>query len=198
MWDERYQAQTYYFGITPNVSLVRLSHWLKPRGRVLCVAEGEGRNAVWLASQGFEVTAFDSSKCGRDKALRLATQRQVSIEYTFASITDHPWSKACFDAVVAIFIQFATPEERTALFDNMLCSLKPGGRLILVGYTPRQLDYRSGGPSNTDQLYTAALCRDAFLAERILHLEEHLEVLVEGEGHRGLSAFIECVVEKNN
>ena len=212
-WDARFARADYIFGTAPNAFLAQQGHRLAPGQRALCVADGEGRNSVWLAQQGLIVTAFDISPKGVEKARALAAQAGVQVNYHAAGIEDWDWQPAAFDVVVAIFVQFATPPQRARLFADMLATLKPGGLLLLQGYTPRQLEYRTGGPPRADHLYTPELLRaafsaaterdytpvllsDAFAGHEMLVLHEHDSVLAEGTQHAGMSALIDCVVRK--
>jgi cyclopropane fatty-acyl-phospholipid synthase-like methyltransferase len=178
------------------VFLASQSARLRPGMRALAVADGEGRNSVWLAQCGLVVSAFDISPVGVRKAQALATRLGVTIDFAVASSDDYAWPTAAFDVVAAIFIQFATPAERARLFGQMLDALTPGGLLLLQGYTTRQLEYRTGGPPRADHLYTPQLLRVAFAAHEILELREHDDVLAEGTQHAGMSALIDCVVCK--
>jgi len=160
------------------------------------VADGEGRNSVWLAEQGLEVTAFDFSPVGVDKARRLAASRGVRVRYEVASVYDWSWPHESFDVVAAIFVQFADPPMRAFMFERMALALKPGGLLLLEGYTPRQLAYATGGPKQADQLYTEALLRESFPGFEVLELSQYEAELDEGSRHRGLSAVIDLVARR--
>jgi hypothetical protein len=113
-----------------------------------------------------------------------------------AGVEDWPWTAAAYDVVAAIFVQFAPPQVREAMFAGMLRTLKPGGVLLLQGYTPRQLDYRTGGPPRAEHLYTPELLRQFFAGHEIVELREHDDVLAEGTQHAGMSALIDCVVRR--
>ena len=164
--------------------------------RVLSVADGEGRNGVWLAQQGIEATALEISPVALAKAQRLDALRNVPVNFVQADALTWTWPGAAYDAVVAIFIQFATPVERDQLFANIKHTLKPGGLLLLQGYTPRQLDYGTGGPPLAENMYTEAMLRAAFGDMEILHLREHDDFISEGVGHHGMSALIDLVARK--
>jgi SAM-dependent methyltransferase len=159
------------------------------------VADGEGRNSVWLAQRGLEVTAFDVSPVGVEKARRLAAERGVQVRYDVASVYDWPWPEAAF--VAAIFVQFADPAMRRFMFERMAAALKPGGLLLLIGYAPKQLEYRTGGPPQVENLYTAPMLREAFASCQVLELSEYEAVLGEGTQHAGRSALIHLVARKN-
>jgi cyclopropane fatty-acyl-phospholipid synthase-like methyltransferase len=195
-WDERYAAPGYLFGEAPNRFLVSQQGLFRPGQRVLAVADGEGRNGVWLARQGMRVLSVDSSPVALDKARKLAERNGAQIEFELADLRSWAWGEHRFDAVVAIFIQFATPEERAVLHRAMKKTLKPGGYLVLQGYTPKQLEYRTGGPPDADKLYTAAMLREDFGDMEILHLREHEEEICEGCGHCGMSALVDLVARK--
>lgn len=195
-WNQRFGGTDYLFGTEPNAWLASQQSRLKKGGRVLAVADGEGRNSVWLAAQGMHVDAFDISSVGVEKAVRLAAQKQLQVNYQLCSCEEWQWQPAHYDMVVAIFIQFADPEERAALFANMMATLKPGGLLLLQGYTPQQLEYKTGGPPLLSHLYTEELLRGAFAAMEIIELRSYDDVLHEGEHHKGQSALIGMVAKK--
>ena len=197
MWDERYAQEGYLFGTEPNAFLVTQQRLLKPGARVLAVADGEGRNGVWLAQQGLQVHAVDASPVGLEKAKKLAAQRGAVVDFELADLLQWDWPENNFDVIVAIFIQFATPEQRGQIFANMKRSLKPGGLLLLQGYTPRQLEYGTGGPPHAENLYTGTMLRSAFSDMEILHLREHDDPIREGAGHSGMSALIDLVARNS-
>jgi len=195
-WDKRFAGPDYIFGTEPNAWLARHAHLLTPGTRALAVADGEGRNSVWLARQGLQVDAFDIAPLGVAKAEKLAQQHQVKVSYRVCGIDDWDWQNHSVDVVVAIFIQFADPDARATLFANMLDCLKPGGLLLLQGYTPRQLDYKTGGPPLLSHLYTEALLQSAFADADILELDSYEDVLHEGSQHAGQSALVGMVARK--
>jgi cyclopropane fatty-acyl-phospholipid synthase-like methyltransferase len=195
-WNERYSAEEYVFGTEPNAFLASQRDLLVPGQRALAVADGEGRNGVWLARQGLRVLSVDFSSAALDKARRLAERHGVAIETELADLRTWDWGEGRFDLVVAIFIQFAPPDQRTRMFENIKRCLKPGGLLILQGYTPKQIEYKTGGPPDVENLYTAALLRESFADMTILHLREHEDVIEEGERHKGLSALVDMVARK--
>ncbi len=195
-WDARFARDDYIFGTGPNVFLTAQRARLRPGQRALCVADGEGRNSIWLAQQGLAVTAFDISPIGVDKARRMATAKAVTVDLHVAAAEDWNWAAAAYDVVAAIFIQFAPPALREQMFAGMLNTLKPGGWLLLQGYTPRQLEFRTGGPPCAEHLYTSELLQQAFAAHDIVELRQHDDELSEGTQHAGMSALIDCVVRK--
>jgi cyclopropane fatty-acyl-phospholipid synthase-like methyltransferase len=167
-----------------------------PGQRALAVADGEGRNGVWLAQQGLSVVSVDFSPPAVEKARRLAASRDVEVEFHVADVLAWDWPVEAFDIVAAIFIQFVGPKERGVLFARIKNALKPGGHLILQGYTPKQLEYGTGGPSCVENLYTEALLREAFADMDILHLSSHEDFIAEGSKHYGMSALIDLVARK--
>lgn len=197
-WTQRYRdaGEDYLFGTAPNRFLASQAAHFGADMRVLSVADGEGRNAVWLAEQGCEVTATEISDVALAKAGHLARARHVDVEFVRADIFDWAWPEAAFDAVVGIFIQFAAPAEQPSLFAGMKAAVKPGGLLLLQGYTPKQLEYRTGGPSSVENLYTREMLLELFDDWDILHLREHEDDLAEGSAHKGRSALIDLVAQR--
>lgn len=196
-WNERYLGNDYLFGKEPNAFLATQKERFKPGMQVLSVADGEGRNGVWLAQQGAKVLAVEASPRAVEKARQLAFERGVSLAHECADLLQWDWGTERFDAIVAIFIQFAAPEQRAQLFAGMHQALKPGGLLLLEGYRGEQLAYGTGGPKDIENLYTAELLRDAFANLEILHLAEYDAPIEEGSGHRGMSALIDLVARKH-
>ncbi|HZR03381.1 MAG TPA: class I SAM-dependent methyltransferase [Burkholderiales bacterium] len=195
-WDQRFAAEEYIFGLEPNVFLVSQRALFHPGMRVLDVAAGEGRNAVWLAEQGCEVLGIDLSPIGLEKARRLAAERGVAVAFEEADVRTWQWQQNSFDAIVSIFIQFAAPSERAIVFEGMQRALRPGGVLLIQGYTPQQVLYKTGGPPQVEHMYTTEMLRSAFAQLDIIHLAEHEEVLCEGSKHVGRSALIDLVARK--
>ena len=195
-WNQRYSREDFLFGEAPNAFLAASMAWLVPGQRALSIADGEGRNSVWLARQGLEVDAFDISTVAVDKASRFAARHGVPVRHVVADILQLEWPTACYDLIAAIFIQFAAPDERAFVFRGIVRALRPGGVLILQGYRPEQLAYRTGGPPLAENLYTEPLLREAFAELDIRHLASHDDVVREGAGHNGMSALIDLVAVK--
>lgn len=195
-WNSRFQESAYLFGTEPNAYLRRHAGLWQAGQRVLCVADGEGRNSVWLARQGINVDAFDISEVGVSKAKKLAEAAGVSVGFCVSDCDHWKWPVGAYDGVAAIFVQFADPSMRERLFAGMIDCLKPGGILILQGYTPQQLVYRTGGPSQLSHLYTEAMLRDAFAHLEIIELGEYEDDLAEGLHHFGRSALVGLVARK--
>lgn len=195
-WDERFSTPGRWFGDQPNVFLRREAARLRPGATVLSVADGEGRNAIHLAERGYRVTAFDLSPVAVEKARRWAAERGVQVDFEVGDADTWSWTPAAFDAVAAIFVQFAGPAMRERMFAGMWRTLKPGGLLLVQGYTPKQLEYRTGGPGRLDHLYTEQMLRELLPDAQWLLLSEHEVTLEEGKGHAGRSALIDAVALK--
>ena len=195
-WNARYATDDYIFGTAPNGFLASQIALIQPGMQALAVADGEGRNGVWLAEQGVRVHAVDFSPAALDKARKLADERGVTLEFEQVDILNWDWPEAAYDLVVAIFIQFAPPPERERIIAGLRRCLKPGGVLVLQGYTPRQIEFATGGPSSAANMYTPELLRAWFGDWDIVHLHEHESVISEGSHHHGMSALIDLVARK--
>jgi len=196
-WNERFNKEEFIFGKEPNEYLVeQATQYLKPQSSVLCIADGEGRNGVWLAKQGMSVTGFDVSDIALTKAKQFAEDNRVNIQYSLCDTDGFDWQPNTYDAIIGIFIQFADPEMRSRIFKQVHQALKPGGILILQGYTPKQLEYKTGGPSLIDHLYTEEMIRELSCEFEILDLRCYEKVLSEGARHTGMSALLGMVAKK--
>jgi cyclopropane fatty-acyl-phospholipid synthase-like methyltransferase len=195
-WNDRFARDDYLFGRAPNAFVAAQAHRLAPGMRVLCVADGEGRNSVWLAERGLVVTAFDFSTNALRKAHALANERSARVEFAEADMLTYAWSSASFDALVAIFIQFLSPEERPDVFAGMRSAVAPGGLFLLEGYRPEQVGYATGGPKKASHMYTRQWLTDEFAGWEILHLEAYDADVAEGTAHSGRSALIDLVARK--
>ncbi len=195
-WNERYATDAYIFGTAPNVFLASQSALLRPGMRALAIADGEGRNGVWLAGQGLQVHAVDVSPVALEKARKLADARGVTLEFEQADVLDWTWPQAAYDLVAAIFIQFAPPPERERIIAGIRRCLKPGGLLVLQGYTPKQIEFATGGPPSAAHMYTASLLQEWFGDWEILQLHEHESLISEGSHHHGMSALVDMVARK--
>ncbi len=195
-WNGRFASESYVFGTRPAAFLVDNAHCIHPRSRVLVPADGEGRNSVFLAEMGHRVVATDIAQEGIAKAQKLADARGVSVEFRHLDLQGWQWPEAEFDAVVAVFIQFAPPAFRDEIFAGMKRAVRPGGVALLHGYTPKQLEYRTGGPPVVEQLYDEQLLRAAFADWELLRIEAYERELDEGEGHKGRSAIIDMIARR--
>lgn len=197
-WNARYASDDYIFGTAPNQFLASRADLIVPGMRVLAVADGEGRNSVWLAEQGAQVHAVEVSPIALEKARTLAKTRGVTVQFEQADLLNWRWPEAQYDLVVAIFIQFASPTQREPIIAGIRRALKPGGVLILQGYTPKQIEFATGGPSSAENMYTESLLRSWFGDWLVRHLREHEDVISEGTHHHGLSALIDLIAQKPN
>ena len=194
-WDARYAKAGFRFGTEPAAFLTKNVDCLAGASRVLCVADGEGRNSVWMAGQGLNVTAFDASAVAVDKARGLARENRVNVDFHVSGIEDWDWTRT-YDAVVAVFVQFAPPDLRDRLFGWMAQAVTPGGVLMLHGYAPRQVGYGTGGPGREEHMYTENMLSAAFSDLDIKRLADYDAELNEGSGHAGRSALVDLVARK--
>lgn len=195
-WEKRFGVPDYLFGKEPNAFLKAQAHRLRGLKTALTVADGEGRNGVWLAEQGLDVLAIDFSPNALEKSRAFAAERGVTIKTELADVTAWHWPENAFDVVAVIFTQFVSPAERPAFFQNIKRALKPGGLLLMQGYRPEQLTYKTGGPQHAEQLYTGTLLREAFGDMHDLEIREHDSIISEGTAHVGMSALIDLVAIK--
>ena len=195
-WNARFQGEDYLFGTAPNQFLAAQAHRLRPGQRALAIADGEGRNGVFLAKRGLKALSVDFSPVALAKARQLAAREGVELDTVCADFAHWQWESGRFDVVVGVFIQFADATLRSRIFQGIRTTLKPGGLVVIQGYRPEQLRYGTGGPKEVDHLYTAAMMRQAFDGFAILHLAEHDDIVREGSGHNGMSALIDLVARK--
>jgi 2-polyprenyl-3-methyl-5-hydroxy-6-metoxy-1,4-benzoquinol methylase len=196
MWNQRYDRSDYLFGTKPARFLTRAHGLLQAGNTALVIADGEGRNSTYLAEQGLQVTAMDAAETGLAKARALANLREVTLDYQLADLREWDWQEAAFDCVVAIFIQFAEPDFRKAIFDGMKRTVKPGGLILLHGFSTAQMQNNSGGPKVLANLYSRDLLAEAFEGFTIERLETYDEVLDEGPGHRGMAALADLIARR--
>ena len=195
-WEDRFSATDYVFGREPNYFLASCRALLPKGGKALAVADGEGRNGVWLAEQGLDVTSIDFSPNAQAKAVALAKERGVDVTFKLVDVHGWEYPEAAFDVVAEIFTQFSTPAERAPKWDGMRKALKPGGLLIVHGYTPKQLQYGTGGPKEIENLYTRDMLLAAFGDLRDVQIIEEEREIHEGAGHGGMSAVIGLTARK--
>jgi SAM-dependent methyltransferase len=196
MWDERYAQDDYVFGTEPAAFLAALIASLQAGQRTLVVADGEGRNSVFLAEHGLDVTATDASPVGIAKARRLAEERGVAVQFELADLLTRKWEPDAYDIVVGIFIQFMGPDDRTNVFGGIQRTLRSGGRLLLHGYRIEQLAYGTGGPPIAENMYTEELLAASFPELETERLVAYDTEIAEGTGHVGMSALIDYVGQK--
>ena len=199
-WNARFGADGYLFGTAPNAFLASQGSLLRPGQRALAVADGEGRNGVWLASLGLEVLSVDFSPVALAKARKLATETGAALQTECVDLSAWTWPAQRFDIVAAIFIQFAPPPLRTILFQGMKDALKPGGLIVLEAFRAEQIERHAagarGGPRDVALLYSVEALREDFGGEHILTLEPAEARVDEGRLHQGDSAVVRALVRK--
>lgn len=195
-WNSRFAGQDYLFGKAPAVFVGTSLGFLPPASRVLCLADGEGRNGVGYARAGHRVTSMEASPNAQAKARHLAAEAGVSVEFALSRIEDWAWTPGAWDAVAGIFIQFAPPPMRTAIHQGIARTLRPGGLALIHGYAPRQVEYGTGGPKDPAHLYTLDLLRADFQGWEVLRAEDYDATIAEGSAHVGLSALVDFIARK--
>lgn len=194
MWDERYREKGFAYGREPNDFLRDMVDRL-PVGNTLCLAEGEGRNAVFLARRGHHVTAVDLSIVGLEKANRLAAEHQVSIETIHSNLEDFKIAHNSWDAIISIFAHLPTPLRRR-LHREVVAGLRPGGIFLLEAYRPEQFKYRTGGPPVEELMMTLESLEDELAGLEWLHAEELVREVREGDFHHGSGAVVQMIGRK--
>lgn len=196
MWNQRYNQPDYVYGTQPNDFLVSVAAKLPrgklPRGKLLSLGEGEGRNAVYLAALGYEVTAVDAAEVGLEKARRLAAEKGVRLTTITADLADFQIQPNSWEVIVSIFCHLPAAIRRP-LHQAVVQGLKPGGVFVLEAFTPRQLEMKTGGPTSPDMLMTLASLRQELAG---LHLIQALELerkVTEGKFHTGQAAVVQIL-----
>lgn len=195
LWDERYASETYIYGTNPNDWFVEKLKIMK-QGKLLLPAEGEGRNAVWAAAQGWQVTAFDQSHEGKAKAIRLAEERGVTIDYLIKDLRCFRGEVEVYDVIAMIYVHMP-PEFRESVHAEMIKMLKPGGCLILEAFSKAQLPNTSGGPKNEELLYDPEVLKKDFQSMKILEYHNVRVHLEEGQHHQGIADVIRLFARKH-
>ena len=193
MWESRYADSGYVYGTAPNDYLVACAEGLTP-GRALCLADGEGRNGVYLATLGFEVTSVDLTQAGMGKASHLATERDVSISTVVADLADFDLGDGRWDLIVSIFAHMP-PAIRQPLHGRIAAALAPGGKFVLEAYTPDQIGRGTGGPPNPALTMTLAGLTAELVDLNIVEGREVVRSVIEGPGHTGDGAVVQLVAE---
>ena len=194
-WDKRYSTEDYLFGTKPAQALVKLEKHLVPKGETLVIADGEGRNSVYLASKGFKVTATDYSKVAVKKAKALAKSQNVQVNYRIEDFYDIDWSEKQYENVVGICFQFVPAERIREVLRGLRAATKKGGTLLVHGYTPEQINFATGGPKDIAQMYTKETFENALNDVEIIVNHEYRMHISEGLGHNGMSALIDFVAK---
>lgn len=194
-WDERFGEPGFMYGDQPNDFLKSQSFLLKPSGRILCLAEGEGRNAVYLASQGYDVTCVDFSAAGLTKTAQLAEAKGVHVETVCADLTHYDIHAGTWDGIVMIFGHFDNPL-RLSLYQRIAAGLKKGGKVLMEVYSTDQLALGTGGPKSLEYLYSKEELEVAFKSFSTVSIQEVRREIHEGEYHNGLSVTIQVIATK--
>jgi SAM-dependent methyltransferase len=194
MWDEKYSIEGYVFGRSPNDFLAEMTDRLSV-GNVLCLAEGEGRNAVHLAREGFVVTAVDSSNVGLIKAEKLAQEYGVTIETVSADLEEYIIEENAWDSIISISCH-VHPDLRRRLHAGVVSGLKEGGTFLLEAYTPKQLEFGTGGPPSAELMMDLAALRKELIGLEFIHGKELIRNVVEGVNHTGKSSVVQVLGKK--
>jgi len=194
MWDETYSVEQYVYGKEPNDFLLQMSGKLKA-GNVLCLADGEGRNGVYLARSGFNVTSVDSSRVGLAKAEKLAVEFGVAIETVVADLADFEIEEKAWDSIVSISCH-VHKDLRRRLHGDVVAGLKAGGTFLLEAYTPKQLEFGTGGPSSLEYLMDLESLRKELDGLEIIHGMELVRDVVEGVKHTGKASVVQVLARK--
>jgi SAM-dependent methyltransferase len=194
MWESRYAVDHYIFGVEPN-DFLRDHVDTLPFGNVLCVAEGEGRNATFLATRGLEVHSVDISDAGVAKTLRLAAERRVTVHAQVADLATHDIGIEQWDAIVSIFAHMP-PDVRRSLHRRVVDALRPGGVLLLEAYTPDQIGRGTGGPKVPEMTMSLATLADELAGLEVVHAAELVRWVVEGPDHSGDGAVVQYIARK--
>jgi hypothetical protein len=194
MWDERYKAEKYAYGKTPNKFLEENVNWI-PKGKVLSLAEGEGRNAVFLAKQGCSVTAVDASLVGLNKARKLAEENDVVIEFIHADLADYELGENKWDGIISIFSPLPS-SLRKELHKKVIAGLKQNGVFLLEAYTPDQLRHGTGGGNSVDVMQTKESVSLELASLKFKRLTELERDVIEGIYHTGIGAVVQAIATK--
>lgn len=194
MWEQRFAGETYLYGTEPN-EFLRTSLATLPKGAAMCLAEGEGRNAVFLAESGYQVSSVDLAQAGVDKTKRLAEKRGVKVDAVIGDLADFDLGHKRWDLVVSIFAH-VPPGVRRSLHRRVVDSLKPGGALLLEAYTPNQVGRGTGGPPVVELTMTLDSLRVEFAPLEFVHAEELDRDVLEGTGHCGHGAVVQVIARK--
>jgi SAM-dependent methyltransferase len=195
MWNDRYSTPDYVYGTEPNDFLAAVATRIVPGGRVLSIADGEGRNGVYLASLGFDVTTVDSSPVGVAKAQRLAESRGVHVNAIVADLADFEFAPNSWDGIVSIFCHLPPPLRRR-VHQQVVRGLAPGGIYVLEGYSVQQLSHGTGGPKSAELLLTLEAVRAELEGLELVHAVEMEREVNEGALHWGLSAVVQVIARK--
>ena len=193
-WEERFSVDGYIYGTEPN-EFLRDNVAILPRGSVLCLAEGEGRNSVFLAESGFDVHSVDLTHAGVAKTLQLAAKRGVTVDAVVGDLADHDLGAGQWDVIVSIFAH-TDADTRRRVHRDVVPALKADGVFLLEAYTVDQIGRGTGGPSNPDMMMSLAKLADELPGLEVLHGAELVREIVEGPGHTGFGAVVQLIARK--
>ena len=194
MWDERYSAEGYAYGTTPNTFLEENFNCI-PKGKILSLAEGEGRNAIFLAKQGYSVTAVDASIVGLNKARNLAKENEVVVEFIHADLAAYNLGENKWDGIVSIFCPLPS-SLRKDLYKKVIAGLKRNGVFLLEAYTPDQLKHGTGGGNSVDLMQSKESLSRELAGLKFKHLIELERSVIEGRYHTGVGAVVQAIASK--
>ena len=194
-WNIRFQTDHYVYGKEPNVFLTEFQKRINMSGDALAIAEGEGRNAVYLAEQGMNVTAWDYAESGLVKINKLAKERNVEVLTECVDLNEANWTKDTWDEIICIFGHFPTALRKKTL-EGVKEAVKPGGYYLTEVYSHNQIPYKSGGPQDVDFLYKPEEFLEVFADWHIIHFFMGEVIRHEGKLHHGLSHVIQFVGQK--
>ena len=194
MWDERYNTEQFAYGKNPN-EFLEANFSAIPLGKVLSLAEGEGRNAVFLAKQGYLVTAVDTSIVGINKGRKFAAENGVTVEFVHADLADYDFGENQWDGIVSIFCPLPSPV-RKQIYKKIEASLKENGIFLLEAYTPTQLNYNTGGGKSADVFQTKDTLSLELPSLKFIHLVELERAVLEGTYHTGIGAVVQAIARK--
>ena len=194
MWEQRYSVDDYVYGTEPN-GFLREHLSVLPMGDALCLAEGEGRNAVFLATTGRRVSSVDLTEAGVAKTLRLALAVGVSVDAVVGDVADYDLGVDRWDAIVSIFAHMPSPV-RVDLHRRVVACLRPGGVFLLEAYTPDQIGRGTGGPGSADLMMTIEGLRSELEPLEFVYAEERERQIVEGTHHTGIGSVVQVIARK--
>lgn len=194
-WNDRYKSNEFAYGMEPNDFIKSNSHLIKPHSKILCLAEGEGRNAVYLSTLGHDVTAIDYSIEGLRKTKQLANTLGVKVNTIFVDLSDYVFEQNKWDAIICIFGHFPS-QIRQSIHAQIYIALKKGGKFMMEAYSQEQLNYKTGGPLDVKLLYSIDGLKKDFSSFSTIQIEQVERVINEGKFHNGLASVIQVVGEK--
>ncbi|WP_210366074.1 class I SAM-dependent methyltransferase [Bacillus sp. REN3] len=194
-WDERFGISEYVYGEGPNKFIEEYATYLKNDQTIVAFAEGEGRNAVYLARLGHDITAWDYSEVGLEKTMTLAAKSNVAIKTERKDLITDPVPEEAFDGGIMVFGHFAK-EHQKSVIDKLIKTVKPGGTIMLEVYSEQQINYKTGGPKTADLLYNPANVLEWLQEYKVIHFFYGEKERSEGTGHTGIGHVIQAIVKK--